>query len=259
MGLSLSVLVALALLLPGAAFVFAVTRLHSPTAPSTGLEQQLSLSLAVALVAAIIAHLLLLLLLQAASQFVHGLHGPDLLAVFELLGGHNQAKAGAPLRALSEHPFCTGSYIIGATTGMWLAGKWVNTRIDTRERADWYQLLKPADADFVVMTADVAIGSGTYLFKGVVLEFRISKTGDLERVVLFIAARKSVPMASQASMEGMNGLGSSLGHGWTEVPGEKVVLQMRDARTINLDYFWTRRELSDTDGVGRLATEELAA
>lgn len=33
--------------------------------------------------------------------------------------------------------------------------------------------------------------------------------------------------------------GRSVGYGWIEVPEAKVVLQMRDAKTENLNHFWT--------------------
>ena len=257
MGLSLSVLVALILLLPGAAFVFAATRLHNPTAPSTGLEQQLSLSLAVALIAAICGHLFMLTILQVGAWAFPSWHRPNLMAVIQLLGGHtNPSAAGAP-RALSEHPFCVGIYIVVVTFVMWTVGKRVNKRLERKEPADWYQLLKPDDVGFVVLTADFAFSGETVLFKGIVLEFRISKAGDLERVVLGIAARKSFALAGlpqpvqadsadTASEKGAEDSGRSLGYGWIEIPGEKVVLQMRDAKTVNLDYFWTQ-EVSDRD------------
>lgn len=250
MGLSLSVLVALILLLPGAAFVFAVTRLHNPTAPSTGLEQQLSLSLAVALIAAICGHLLMLAVLQAGSWIFPSLHRPNLMAVIQLLGGHTNPSAASAPRALSEHPFCVGIYIVVVTLVMWTIGKRLNKRLDRKEPADWYQLLKPDEVDFVVLTADFTFSGETVLFKGVVLEFRTSKAGDLERVVLGIAARKSfalagLPQPVQADSMATANEGEvedgdrSLGYGWIEIPGEKVVLQMRDAKTVNLDYFWT--------------------
>lgn len=37
----------------------------------------------------------------------------------------------------------------------------------------------------------------------------------------------------------VNGSGRSIWYGLIEIPGEKVVLQMWDATTVNLDYFWT--------------------
>lgn len=252
MGLSLSVLIALVLLLPGAAFVFAVTRLHSPTAPSTGLEQQLSLSLAVALLAAIVAHVVGLLVLQAVVWLVPSLHRPDLVAVIQLLGGHTSPAAAQAPRALGEHPVCIGAYICLVTAAMWFAGKRANKMLQDREQADWFRLLRPEGVDMVVLTADFVMGGQTVLYKGIVKEFRIAKTGDLERVVLVIAGRK--PLAAASLPVPVNGAvdadqptlteeqqepARSLGHGWVEIPGEAVVLQMKDAKTVNLDYFWT--------------------
>lgn len=150
MGLSLSVLVALVLLLPGAAFVFAATRLHSATAPSTGLEQQLSLSLAVAPVAAIVGHLMSLAALQVTSAIWTGIHLPDLHAVVQLLSGNTTAAATATSQALSEHPFCAGSYILATAGLMWGVGRYANRYIQAREQVDWYHLLRPAAATNVV-------------------------------------------------------------------------------------------------------------
>ncbi|MEP9641545.1 hypothetical protein [Xanthomonas euvesicatoria] len=235
MGLSLSVLIALALLLPGAAFVFAVTRLHSPTAPSTGLEQQLSLSLAVALIAAIFAHVMGIAGLQGLAYVWPAIHKPNLVAVIQLLGGVNTPAAAQAPRALGDHPFCIGTYVCLVTLAMWFVGKRANKVLQDREQADWFSLLRPAGAGFVVLTADFVMGGETVLYKGVVKEFRIAKTGELERVVLTIAARKPLSEASQRSLEAHQ----TLGYGWTEIPGEAVVLQMKDAKTVNLDYFWT--------------------
>ncbi|WP_058836100.1 hypothetical protein [Luteimonas abyssi] len=253
MGLSLSVLVALVLLLPGAAFVFAVTRLHSPTAPSTGLEQQLSLSLAVALLAAIFAHAVAMGALLVVSACLP-LHTPDLVAVVHLLAGGSGAHALDAARALGGHPFCISAYFLLATASMWLLGKRANKVLRHREQADWFSLLRPEDVGFVVLTADFVMGGETVLYKGVVKEFRIAKTGELERVVLKIAARKPLSRASlpeqpvpvrgydpdQSDLwpDELDDSPRSLGHDWIEIPGEAVVLQMKDAKTINLDYFW---------------------
>lgn len=260
MGLSLSVLIALVLLLPGAAFVFSVTRLHSPTAPSTGLEQQLSLSLAVALLAAIAAHFMGLLALQLSACVFPGVHRPNLVAVVQLLGGQNTAAAAEAPKAIGDHPFCIGIYISLVTVAMWFAGKRANKILKDHEQADWYRLLKPKGVDFVVLTADFVMGGQTVLYKGIVREFRIAKTGELERVVLSIAGRKPLAAVSLPATESLaaddpldrtqdseredeqkDPVGSlrTLGHGWIEIPGEAVILQMQDAKTINLDYFWT--------------------
>ena len=238
MGLSLSVLVALVLLLPGAAFVFAATRLHSATAPSTGLEQQLSLSLAVALVAAIVGHLMLLAALQVTSAIWPRVHLPDLHAVVQLLGGNASAAATATSQALSEHPFCVGSYILATTGLMWGVGRYANRYIQAREHVDWYHLLRPAEVSFVVLTAQFALNGDTVLFKGVLLEFRTSRTGELERVVLGVAARRTISHSKDPRGD-LDENSIMLGHCWVEVPGEVMVLQMKEAKTVDLDYFWT--------------------
>ncbi|WP_256776793.1 MULTISPECIES: hypothetical protein [unclassified Stenotrophomonas] len=189
---------------------------------------------------------MLLSSLHAVAWFWPSSHRPDLLSVIQLLGGHTAPAAAAP-RALSEHPFCVGGYVVACTALMWGLGKFVNRRMTKKDPADWYQLLRPADVDFVVLTADFTMGGQVILFKGVVLEFRTSRSGDLERVVLGIAARKPLAIAGLPPPEAHpeevdknddDDAGRSLGHGWIEIPGEKVVLQMRDAKSVNLDYFW---------------------
>ncbi|NHF65287.1 hypothetical protein [Xanthomonas hortorum] len=210
-----------------------------------------------ALIAAILAHVMGLGVLELLAHAWPATHRPNLVAVIQLLGGFNTPAAAQAPRALGDHPFCIGAYISLLTVAMWFIGKRANKVLRDREQADWFRLLRPAGVGFVVLTADFVMGGETVLYKGVVKEFRIAKTGELERVVLRIAARKPLSEASQPSLEarppvaddpGQLGLwpasggdasNQALGYGWTEIPGEAVVLQMKDAKTVNLDYFWT--------------------
>lgn len=247
MGFSLSVLVALTVLMPGAAFVFGLSRLHSPTSPTTMLDQHISLGLLLTVLTAFLGHgvaIYLLGLLSALWDFP----AVDVAQVAALLAGDVKEESGtAALDSLRLYPARIALYFSSLTVLMWRAGKWTNTRLKSRKTASWFDLLRPAGASFVVITTDLQLDGQCFLYSGVVKEFSVAKSGNLERLVLAFSARKPLSKAGVPVVEDGEEVGSpkSLGHGWLEIPGEFVVLQMTAAQTINLDYFFEDEEEHD--------------
>jgi hypothetical protein len=83
-----------------------------------------------------------------------------------------------------------------------------------------------------------------------VQEFSVGKDGNLERVVLPYAIKKPLPPYKKKSADGVPpeqappdaSSGPELNDGWTEIPGEILVLQLKDSKTVNLDYFYEEEE-----------------
>jgi len=251
MGFSLSVLVALTLMMPGASFFFGLSRLQSPNAPTTGLDQHFSFALLIALVGAVVAHIAALLGLSLVLPWWH-LPTPAPAQAIALLAGDTNSILGlAGLRSIAAYPAQIGLYFTLLTLITWAVGRRLNQILRKRPTASWYELLRPEGASFVVVTVDLQLNNQCFLYTGVVTEFSVAKCGNLERLVLGFAARK--PLADigrmSPSLLAESDLSSekSLGHGWLEIPGEFVVLQVREARTINLDYFFEAKPEEEPD------------
>lgn len=231
MGLSLSVLVALCVLLPGATFVFGLTRLHSPTSPATPLDQHITVGLAVALVAALLFQGAWLGLWRLLLDWA-GAPLPDVTQAVGLLAGDLKTNhAQDALASLQSYPIRIACYFVGLTLLTWYLGRKANGLLPNRRTASWFDLLRPQDAAFVWLTTDLHLDDQCYLFAGWVKEFSVAKCGNLERVVLGYAIRR--PLNQPPAEEGID-----IGHGWMEIPGEFVVLQMGSAQTVNVDYFF---------------------
>jgi hypothetical protein len=246
MGLGLAVLVALVVLLPGIAFVLGATRLHSPSGPSTPFDQHFSVGLITALLASIVFHTLALSVCLFFAKL--GLTtSTDPAQVLPLLAGDVQSPlAGQSIESVRNNAIEIGLYFSLVTVFAWLGGKVFNRALPKRRTASWYDLLKPSadNPDFVVITVDLKLDSECYLFSGVVREFSVGRTGMLERVVLVYATRRTLHTRATPSA-GMNVLEG----GWIEIPGEYLVLQMQDARTINVDYFYMDSEEAESTGI----------
>lgn len=240
MGLSLSVLVGLVIILPGAAFVFGLSRLHSPTTPTTVLDQHLSVGLAITVLATIALHAGWLALFRTVCVNFD-LPLPSVAHALALMSGDTTTDvAKAASAGVSDNPVRIAAYFITLTIFAWYSGKAANRRWRSKPNASWFELLRPKGAVFVWLTADLQIGSQCYLYAGVVDQFSIAKDGRLERVVLEHAVRR--PMQRSVTNDGE-------AVGWDQIAGEFCVLQMTTANTINLDYFFQGE-------VNELITEE---
>lgn len=247
MGLSLSVLVALVVLLPGAMFVFGLSRLYSPTSPATLLDQHISVGLALALVAAIALQAVWLSLWCALLRWA-GAPIPDVSQVFGLLAGNLKApQAQEAMRSLQAYPARIAAYLVSLALLSWLIGKGANRFLPVRRTASWYNILRQEGVAFVWLTTDIHLDGRCYLYAGWVKEFSVSRDGSLERVVLGYAVRR--PLDGGPAEEGIE-----VAKGWTEIAGEFVVLLMRDAQTVNIDYFF-ENDSSAGDQVSAAAPE----
>lgn len=252
---SLSVLVGLCIFLPGAAFVLGLTRLYNPSAPSSPIDQHFSAGLALAVAANIVLHGISFSLATGYTR-ARGWPEPDIGQVFALLSGDIKSAWGkAGVQSLAEFPLRVSSYFLFTAALAWSAGIFANRMIRLRPRASWSDLLRPQDVSFVWLTTEVQLDDTCYLFAGPVQEFSVGKDGNLERVVLPYAIKKPLPAhkkkfaddthPEQSPQEASSG--TELNGGWSEIPGEVLVLQLRDSKTVNLDYFYEEEQVPDAD------------
>lgn len=232
MGLSLSVVLAVCLLLPGAAFVFGLSRLHDPNLPGTSLDPHLSASLALAVGSAMLFQGMWLLIWR---WVMHRLAWPepDAAQVIALLGGGLSPRmADQALLSVSLYPIRICVYFITLPMLALGIGRWSNRYLRRRPMANWLDLLRPANVLFVWMTADVHLDGRCYLYAGPVQEFSVSRDGSLERVVLAYAVLR--PLGGQYVAP----LGAKAKGECGEMSVERAVLIVRDTLTINLDYIY---------------------
>jgi hypothetical protein len=149
--------------------------------------------------------------------------------------GISTEPGAAAIDSLQLYPIRICFYWLGVTLVGWTLGRMLNKRMGRRLNASWYELLRPDDADFVWITAETHMDGTCFLFAGVVNEFSVDKTGNLERVVLGYAAKR--PLFPQAGTPE-----TPLGGGWEEIPGEFVVLQVKETKTINIDYYFEEKD-----------------
>ena len=242
MGLSLSVLIGLCFLLPGAAFVLGFSRLHNPNSPPTPLDQNFGFGLVVALLGALFFQGAWFALVLLCTSLL-SLPEPSVGQFVALLAGESQSQHALDAAAsMQRFPIRVVSYFLAITALGAIVGRVVNKRTKRRASASWYDLLRPTMADFVWLTVDVHMDGCCFLFAGVVREFCVGKNGDLERVVLAFAVKR--PLDIDAKPQGST---KELADHWIEIPGEFVVLQVGDSKTLNVDYFFSDSDDEDGD------------
>lgn len=232
MGLSLSVLAALCFLLPGFAFVLGVSRLHNPKSPPTPLDRHFSVGLLAALVAALFLHGVWFSLVQhVAERFF--LPAPSVSQFVALLAGSVEKDPSFPsaVDSLNDYPLRISAYFFSIIVGAWVAGRACNRFIQRTPDASWYKLLKPEGPDFVWLTLEVDMDSSCFLIAGVVTEFSVDTAGSLERVVLEHAMKRPLHPPPVPKWKAPT-------NPWIEIPGEFMVLLMRETRTVNVDYHY---------------------
>lgn len=242
MGLSLSVLAALAIILPGAAFVVALSRLASPTTPTTLIDQHVGVGLALVVASSILLHAVWIALWQCIGEWA-GFPTPNVgFALAVLSGDIGSATTLRAIGSLNKFPVWSALYFLSLVVVGWLAGRSLNRSLKPRNSASWVDLLRPGGSvTFVWLTTDLNIGHQTYLYAGVLREFSVARDGRLERVVLEHSVRKKMdhsraPMPEQQDLE--LAPDPTVYDGWTTIAGEFCVLQMHGANTINVDYHY---------------------
>ena len=237
MGLSLAVLAAILLLLPGAALLFGLER-GGPSTKQSPLDAQLSVNLAVAITCALILHVVWLALWRwTLPQF--DAPPPDVKQLLMLfVADSKEPKTLLAFDSIEHYPVRIAAYFLGITGIGYLIGLGINKLLAKEGGALWDTLLSPPDAvQFIWVTADTELDGTSYLFAGYLRDFAVNREGKLERLVLGAPVRRPLERKPKSSVEAED-LSNALVNDWTTIPGEFVILQMAHTRTINIDYFY---------------------
>ncbi|MEO6065399.1 MAG: hypothetical protein ABIP49_06460 [Lysobacterales bacterium] len=251
MGLGLSALVALLLLLPGIAFVFGLNRLNSPSSPPSPFDQHFSIGLLFAVVASLLLHFVGVGIAHAIATAGWSAAPSPAHALLLLSGDLKAPIAAAALRSVEQHVFGIGVYLMALTAAGVVAGRAVNRFVPNRRRADWAQLLAGeidttgAAAQMVVLTTEVDHGASTWLYSGYLDDYFIDRDGRLQRVVFRGFAARRLLSDEDDKPDPLDGPTFVPRARWIEIPGEVFVLQMANARTINLDFFFDEIDAAD--------------
>jgi hypothetical protein len=226
-GLSITVLVVVVFLLPGATFVIALQR-DAPQARQSPLDAQISETLAKAVVVAIALNAVWYgVWWRLCDQL--GLPLPDASAFFALAGAERAPEAERAFRGVGQYPLRVATYFCALTalgTILGSAIRLVRARIrGRRDAAVWGRVLSPLGVEFVGLTLDVDLSGTTFLYTGILRDYALDRNGDLERVVLETTMRKPMPLS---------GAGPDA---WTSISGEFVVIRVSRASTVKVDYF----------------------
>lgn len=246
MGLGLSALTALVLLLPGIAFVFGLARLWSPTSSRSPFEQHFSAGLLIAIGSALLLHAFGIVWANVSHLLGWtGAPAPS-LALILLAGDLKAPGAAQALRTVENHPLLIATYF-AFVSGVGLgAGRLANRWLPRPVRAEWAALLEMPEewrlgGAFAVLTTDVTHGNATWLYAGYLDDFMIDRDGRLERVVFRGYAARRL-LSDEAQPEPLDDPMYAPRDRWTEIPGEVFVLQMAQARTINVDFFFDEED-----------------
>lgn len=235
------VILGLLYFLPGILFVFGLSKLFDAKLPSP-FEGQLSTGIVLALLAALFIHTIAIIVLCLVPL------GPDpdvSKAMLLLLGDYKSEEIQSALGSLGDDWLYISVYFLSISAAAFWFGSLANKYVRLSRRADWYDLLT-RDADILWLTADVQVGGIAYLFAGVLKDFKISSDGELDRVVLVGAVRRTLKRPTQEQMDSKDE--DYKDGGWIPIPGEYVVLNMSGCNTVNVDY-WYLEENNVADDV----------
>ncbi|UPG95147.1 hypothetical protein [Luteibacter aegosomatissinici] len=227
MGLSVAVLAAVVFLLPGAAFVFAFQR-DAPQARQSPLDGQVSETLAKAVVAAIALNALWYGVWWRICEGL-ALPLPDASGFLALASGGNVPRAERAIHDVGRYPLRIAAYFCALTMFGGAFGTFarlIRARIRGRgDAAVWGRVLSPLGVEFVGLTLDVDLSGTTFLYTGILRDYALDRSGELERVVLETTMRKPLP------------LGHEEPDPWTSISGDFVVIRVGKASTVKVDYF----------------------
>jgi len=235
--------------MPGIAFVAGLSRLYTTRTPSL-FDGQISLGIVGAVFAAIVIHFLSIGLTAAISQLLPVPTPAPYEALLLLFNGSGSDEFRQVIEGLkTDWPYVGIYFVLAAVLGFCL-GKGANRQIRFNKHANWYGLLRGEDADFIWLTTDIDVGGEAFLYAGMVRDFRVSASGDLDRVVLLGAVRRPLrrPTPEEISRKTEN----YNDRGWIQIPGEYVILRMASARTVNIDYWYLEDEREDCEAIGKL-------
>jgi hypothetical protein len=228
---SLGVVVWVVVLLPGAAFVFALQRDVVHARPS-GLDSHVPIALAIAITAALVANSLWYFAWKYVCIRI-GAPWPDAQAFFSLVGGGNANSSSAAIRSLSVYPVRIAAYFCSLAAFGALAGSLARYVLRTvrggRDIVLWGKLLFPSGTPFVRLTFDVELGGVSVLVSGWLRNYAVDRNGELERVVLARTIRRPLDVS-----------GNGLDKAWVRVDGEFFVVRLGSTKTVKVDYFLPR-------------------
>jgi hypothetical protein len=241
MSITGNVILGLIYVLPGILFVFGLTRLFSPKEPSP-FDGQISTGIALAIPAALLMHVIWLGIAHLLALWP-GLPKPQVSDALTLLLGDSRSNPTTDaIASAARHWFWIGAYFLTLFVFSFSTGKFANTRLKARRRADWFDLLSKK-ADMIWLTTDMEIGGVAYLFAGMLHDFKLSPDGELERVVLLGTVRRTLKRPSEQDMAVADE--NYQDGGWVPIPGEYVVLKMSATNTVNLDYWYLEEDAAD--------------
>lgn len=178
---------------------------------------------------------------------------PDIGQAMSLLLGDPKAPGqAAVIKSVGDRWVAISGYFVFASVLAFLLGKCANRLIKKNRRANWYELLTKEDADFIWLTVDVELGGEAYLYAGMVKDFRLSTDERLERVVLLGAVRRTLKRPTEEEIEAQ--AESYNERGWIDIPGEHVVINTLDSRTVNVDYWYLESDqgFEDCEAISKL-------
>lgn len=111
---------------------------------------------------------------------------------------------------------------------------WAKSRALSSDGALWHRLFAYPDEepDGIVVSATVTLGKETYLYFGLLKEYRLTPTGELKNLVLEFASRRTISKPEEPTYD---------------LPGEYFVLNCKNIETVDIDYFWLVPKDEDSD------------
>lgn len=245
MNITGSVILGLIYVLPGILFVVGFARVLSTKTPSP-FDGQLSTGFILAIPAALLMHFVGI----GSSHLLSwswGTPKPDLhLALTLLLADSKSAEYATAIANVAKYWLAATIYFVALAIASPYIGRRISKKFQRHRAADWYELLRNR-ADVLWLTTEMQIGGVAYLFAGALKEFKVSGDGELERVVLVGAARRTLRRPTPEEME--NGGETYQDGGWIAIPGEHVVLKMDSSRTVNVDYWYVEDDEAESSAI----------
>jgi len=181
-----------------------------------------------------------------------------------LLGsyGHEEEYFAEALKSVTEHPYKIFFYFItlyAASAGFGYLGhyivrkfKWDRKTKVLRFNNEWYYLLSGEITEFydyperlppvdgVYLTAVVHHSDTDYLYRGIVSDFFFDKTGNLDRVLLTLAHRRTLSADREEEQEFSE---EEISNRYYNIEGDFFLLKYSEMSTVNIDFFFVEDEV----------------
>ncbi|MCG7964046.1 MAG: hypothetical protein N0E54_15205, partial [Candidatus Thiodiazotropha taylori] len=105
----------------------------------------------------------------------------------------------------------------------------------------WFYLLKGFndegdEADFVKLAVTVKQVEATYLYYGILEDFYLTDSGNLDRIILSSVVRRQL-VADDASADQENAEQPGEAHRFYEISGDRLVFKYKDITSLNIEYY----------------------